>query len=184
MKGSLAVFWRRAHWLAVQRVGWVGALGLGLAVAAALLAVASSQLETERSRLLRQHVEFLDRSARVTLAADGPARRDPRDALWEALPPDARRGATVAELLRLLETAKVEVSGAQYRLEDTEAGLRRLRVTVPVRGGYGGVRNLVVTVLNGLPNAALDGFELDREADDSLLTGQLRLSLFFRKGAA
>jgi len=184
MKPDLLVFWRKSRWLALHRVGWLGALGVALAAAAVALAVATQRLEQERSQLLQRHVAFLDASVRVSAGTPGSAQRDPRDALWEALPSDARRGATVAQLLKLLESAKVEVSGAQYRMEDAGAGLRRLRVTVPVSGAYGGVRSLVVNVLNGLPNAALDGFELDREPDGGLLTGQLRLSLFFRKGAA
>lgn len=183
MKARLAVLWRRMQWRAVRQLGWHGALGLVLMAAALAAALAGRGFEAERQQLLQRHVADLDARVRVSAAA-ASAPMDPRDAAWQALPADSRRGATVAQLLRLLEAARVEVRGAQYRLEDSGAGLRRLRVTVPVRGGYAGVRSLAVTVLNRLPNAALDGFELDSDDENAQLTGQLRLSLFFRKEGA
>lgn len=182
MKPALVVFWRRARWQAVTQLGWHGALGLVLALAAVAAAVVAHDFEAERERLLRRHVADLD--ARTRLGAAGPAAPDARDVAWRDLPPDRRRGATVVELLKLLEAARVEVSSAQYRLEDAPAGLRRLRVTLPVRGGYAGLRALVARVLNQMPNAALDGFELDRGEASSQVDGQLRLSLFFRREGA
>lgn len=183
MKTALAVAWRRARWRAVTQLGWHGALGLLLLVAAAAAALAARGFEAERAQLLRRHVAELDQRVRVSAAAASAA-VDARDAAWQALPHDRRRGANVAALLKLLEGARIEVSGAQYRMEEAPAGLRRLRVTVPVRGGYAGVRSLVVRVLNEMPNAALDGFELDLDEEAAQLTGQLRLSLFFRKEGA
>jgi hypothetical protein len=42
----------------------------------------------------------------------------------------------------------------------------------------------VAVVLNGMPHAALDSLQLDQQLDDgTTLTGQLRMSLFFRREA-
>jgi hypothetical protein len=172
MKAALAIRWRRWSWFLRHQLGLAGAVAA---------ATATQWLDEQRRHVLHKHVAQLDASARLSQVA-APA-IDPRDVAWQAIPGDAERGAVLARLLATLEQARVEVSGAQYRLED-EAGLRRLRVTVPVRGGYAGVRALAVSVLNGMPNAALDGLELDRDAEAVVVNGRLRLSLFFRKEGA
>lgn len=170
----------RLRWVWRQRMGLAGAGGVAMALAAVAAALAGQALQTQREALLRQHAVRLDTSVRLTSAAPGA---DPRDAAWLAIPVDAQRGANLSTLLALLKRSRAEVTGAQYRLEDAEPGLRRLRVTLPVRGAYSSVRALVVELLNGLPNAALDGLDLEREADSGTVSGRLRLSLFFRRHA-
>lgn len=182
MKAALHLRWRRWSWFAQRQFGLAGAAGAVLVLAAAAAALATGALEDRRQALLHDYALRLDAQSRVTSARTDAV--DPRDAAWQAIPADAERGAAVARLLRLLEAAPVQASGAQYRLEDGEAGLRRLRVTVPVRGGYAGVRALAARVLEALPHAALDGVDLEREAGSSELNGRLRLSLFFRREGA
>lgn len=170
----------RLRWIWRQRMGWVGAGGVAMAAAAVAAALAGQALQSQREALLRQHALRLDASVKMVSATPGP---DPRDTAWLAIPVDAQRGAHLSTLLALLKRSRAEVTGAQYRLEDVEPGLRRLRVTLPVRGAYSSLRGLVVELLNGLPNAALDGFDVEREADSGTVSGRLRLSLFFRQEA-
>lgn len=168
----------RLRWIWRQRMGWAGAGGVAMAVAAVTAALAGQTLQSQREALLRQHVVRLDAQVKLSNATPGP---DPRDAAWLAIPLDAQRGAQMSTLLTLLKRSRAEVTGAQYRLEDTEPGLRRLRVTLPVSGAYSSLRTLVAELLNSLPNASLDGFDVEREADSGVVSGRLRLSLFFRR---
>ena len=94
----------------------------------------------------------------------------------------ARRGETVAAVLALLEQAKVQADRAEYSAEDEAPGLVRMRVVVPVKGSYAATRDTIAKVLNALPHAALDSLMLERGANPGdELSGQLHLSLFFRK---
>jgi hypothetical protein len=90
----------------------------------------------------------------------------------------------IGELLVLLGKGGVSADQAEYSAEDVEPGLVRLRVVLPVEGGYGPMRRLVAEVLNAMPYAALDVLELERSSATAVsLNGRLRLSLFFRREA-
>jgi hypothetical protein len=175
--------WWQAH------LGLPGVLALVLLLAAALsAAVVRPAIATAQRDLLREHVARLDAAARLR-APSRPAadanRRDPRDQLRDSLPPVSQRGLSVATLLPILAQAKVAADRAEYVAEDQEPALVRVRVTVPVEGGYVAARQLIGGVLNGMPHAALDAIEFERPAESGdRLTGQLRFSLFFRKEAS
>jgi len=110
--------------------------------------------------------------------------RDPRDAVRDGLPSLGRRGQVIGELLSLLGTSGVSVDGAEYSAEELEPDLVRLRVVLPVKGGYGPMRRLVFEILNAMPYAALDALELERTSTGGpSLNGRLRFSLFFRREA-
>lgn len=168
----------RWRWVWQQRMGWPGAAGAALLLAAVAATGAGQALQAQRETLLRQHVARLDASVKVASSTPGP---DPRDAAWMAIPVEGQRGAQLSTLLSLLKRSRAEAHGAQYRLEDTEPGLRRLHVTLPVRGSYASVRSLVAELMNTLPNASLDGMDLEHETEGGTVSGQLRLSLFFRR---
>jgi hypothetical protein len=176
----------RLRWQWQQQLGWPGALALLLLLAAAAMALAVRPNLQERQRqMLRAQVARLDATAKVADAASAAtAQRDPRDAARDQLPPVTQRGQNVAQLLRLLEEAKLTAKRGEYSVEDQAPGLVRLRVTLPVSGGYGPMRELVAALLNDMPNLALDSMDFERGADAAgLVSGHLRLSLFFRKEA-
>ncbi len=177
----------RLRWWWQQRLGWVGGLALLLLLGAALLpTVLRPAIRQAQADLLRDHVAQLDRLARQRGSPASPQRdiRDARDVLLDSLPPVSQRGESVALLLTLLEQAQVGADSADYLAEEQPPGLIRLRVNLPMRGSYPAMRRLVATLLNRLPHAALDGMELERSTEAGVgaaLTGQLRLSLYFRK---
>jgi hypothetical protein len=173
----------RMRWWWRRRMGWAGALAMLVLIAAAVVfwavrpAIAASQRD-----LLRAHVARLDATARLRGAAPDAGQRDPRDAVRDAFPPVSRRGESIATLLALLEQGRVSADRAEYVAQDEEPGLVRVRMTLPIEGGYGAARQLIAAVLNGLPHAALDGLDLERPSESGeRLSGQLRFSLFFRK---
>jgi hypothetical protein len=174
----------RLRWQWQRQLGWPGALCLLLLLAAAVMAVAvRPNLQDRQRELLRAHVARLDATVKVADAASAAtAQRDPRDAARDLLPPLAQRGKSVARLLKLLEEAKLTAQRGEYSVEDQAPGLVRLRVSLPVSGGYGALRELVATLLNDMPHVALDSMDLERAADGGgQVSGHLRLSLFFRK---
>jgi HAMP domain-containing protein len=175
----------RWRWRWQRQMGWPGAIALALLLAALLLAAwVSPTIEVSRSELLRQQVARIEANGKFAAATTPPPTRDPRDAARDALPSLRQRGQSVAELLNLLGTSKAVAEQAEYANEEMEPGLERLRIVLPVEGSYREVRQLVVGVLNAMPNAALDSMQLERASDtDDALTGKLRLSLFFRKEA-
>jgi hypothetical protein len=182
----LAAAVNRLRWQWRHKLGWPGVLALLLLLAAAAMALAVRPNLQERQRqMLRAQVARLDATAKVADAASAAtAQRDPRDAARDQLPPVAQRGQSVAQLLRLLEEAKLTAKRGEYSVEDQAPGLVRLRVTLPVSGGYGPMRELVAALLNDMPNLALDSMDFERGADAAgLVSGHLRLSLFFRKEA-
>ena len=176
----------RWRWWWQQRMGWPGGAAVVLLLAAAVLSWGVRPGIAERQRqLLREHVQRLDATVRISSAASAAAastQRDPRDLLRDSLPPVARRGETVAAVLALLEQAKVQADRAEYTAEDELPGLVRMRVVVPIKGSYAATRDTIASVLNALPHATLDSLSLERGANPGdELGGQLHFSLFFRK---
>jgi hypothetical protein len=176
----------RLRWWWLRRMGWPGLAALLLVlVAGGLEWGVRPAIARQNAQLLHEHVARLDAAARLRASAANVGQRDPRDQLRDSLPPVSQRGESVAALLRLLEVAQLSADRAEYTAEEMEPGLVRLRITVPVQGGYGATRELIASLLNELPNAALDRVELARPAAGAnKLSGQLYLSLFFRREAS
>lgn len=194
------------HWR--RHAGWPGAAALLLLALAAMLAgVLRPQLAGREAAALREHVLQLDTDLRLAGTASGP---DPRDALRASLPAARERGRIAAELMARLAAAPLSVGRVQYRSELEAPGLERLRVELPLQGGYGPLRALLARLLNEYPNAALDGLEIERPNDAAKATdaaaepgderaaskatapaagpaggiqARLRLSLYFRRDA-
>jgi hypothetical protein len=165
------------------RLGGPGALALVALAAAAAIALGARPLwHQQREDLLRQYVARLDLTVRLGAAASASAvTRDPRDQVRDSLPSIAERSKSVTLLLSMLTEGGLEALSGSYAVEDQAPDLIRLKVSVPVKGGYRPMRALVAKVLNDLPHAALDSLDLQLLADDSQIEGQLQLSLYFRK---
>ncbi|MEQ1686745.1 MAG: hypothetical protein ABL916_24090 [Burkholderiaceae bacterium] len=175
----------RVRWWWQRHMGWPGLLAvLVLIGAGATTWIARPAIATAQRDLLRAHVARLDAASRLRAAGPVAGTRDPRDTARDALPSASRRSESIATLLDVLDKGKVAADRAEYTAEDQEPGLVRVRVVVPIEGGYGPSRQMIASILNALPNAALDGVDLERPAESAeSLTGQLRLSLFFRREA-
>ncbi len=175
--------WNRLRWSWQRRVGWPGAAALGIAGISAVLAFGLQPMLHERGVAAeRAHSARLAALAQQQARGEGAAHADA--ARLRPLPPVQQRGETVARLLDLVAQSGVPIDRAQYAAEDQEPDLSRLRVVLPFDSGYAQTRAAIGRVLNGLPNAALDGIVIERpQADARSLDGTLRLSLYFRKEA-
>lgn len=100
----------------------------------------------------------------------------------EALPGTELRGEQVRTLIDAAARSGVTLERADYAVQaDGALPISRLAVTVPVNGSYAAVRRFVATVLNDLPNAALESLQLERnDTQSSQLRTTARLLLLYR----
>jgi hypothetical protein len=173
----------RWRWRWTHAMGWPGLGGVLLCVCAAVLAWgARPAISRSQAEMLRAHVARLDAASRQAPTASNVAARDPRDAVRDTFPSLVQRGRVIGDLLVLLGKAGVAADEADYTPEELEPDLVRLRIVMPVNGGYLPMRKLVADILNEMPFAALDSLDLERPAaSGQILHGHLRLSLFFRR---
>jgi hypothetical protein len=76
--------------------------------------------------------------------------------------------------------SKLQLAQGEYRLEKG-VGLAAYRVTLPVRGSYGQVRQFIGHVLKDMPTASLDAVRFDRrKAGDPQVEAQVRLTIYLR----
>ena len=81
----------------------------------------------------------------------------------------------------LARDARLELLQAEYRLDRRGDGLVPYRITLPLRGTYGQVRDFVGATLQSFPNASIDGLRFERKnPGDAHLDAQVRLTVYFR----
>ena len=165
-------------WL--RALGATGVLGVGVLLACVpfwLSALRPLEREIEAQRLAAERLKA--RSPLQPVAAGGRADELRRFyALFPAV------DALPDELERLYDFAReagLELQQGEYRLETRGDGLASYRVTLPVRGTYAQVRELLGAMLKNLPAASLDALRFERrKAAESQVDAQLRLTLFLR----
>lgn len=178
--------------VALWRHGWAWLLA-GLLLLAALL------IELWQVRGLRQQLTEAQVSAALPASAARPlpasalttaalvATPQAQAALAQALgaatgsaadPPDT--GAAVAKLLALGRRHGIDLAQAQYQTSsDGQAGLQRLQISLPGQAGYAQARAFLQDLLQALPQASVDLFELKRSnRDEATLAFSIKLSLW------
>lgn len=143
--------------------GWAGLFGLTLAAGALLLAqgwdARTSQLQAQADGLRSQLRKA--RAEGVTMAA---APVTPSQWL-QALPPAALRQQRLADLLEIGLRQGLVSQRTEHRLSvDSAAGLERLRVSMPLTGGYAQLRGFIEAALRHDPALSLDSLKLHRAA--------------------
>lgn len=175
------------QWLAaamlrnLSRMGWAGAVGLGLLVFAVVCEWTGSQAARERVAELE--------SARLAL------RRQIQQPLTQTVSPQAQLQAFYQRFPLLAALPDVLMSldrsarkqglsplRASYR-ESVESGtpLRRVRITIPVRGRYADVRAWLSEVLAEMPELGVEALELRRkDITSDEIEAQARFVVFLR----
>jgi Tfp pilus assembly protein PilO len=166
----------------LRGLGWPGLLGaLGLAAALAL-GLAAQRWDREAAAL-QARADTLRRTApardeRATTEAATPAE-------WlRSLPPAAERQQRLADLLEIGLRLGLTPQRTEHRLSlDADAGLERLRVTMPLTGGYGQLRHFIEAALEHDPALSLDSLKLRRATPQAgELEAELVWSLHGRSG--
>lgn len=166
-----------------RALGWPGLIGLlALLLAAALCGLAARwdgqaaqyQAQTER---LRQELR-LKRAAGLQ-QAQAPATQAQ---WWQALPAATERQQRLADLLEMGLRLGLVSARSEHRLSvDAAAGLERLRVSMPVSGGYAQLRQFIAAALQHDAALSLDGLKLRRASPQAAeLEAELQWSLHSR----
>ena len=168
---------KQARWLgivAMERLGWQGAVALGLVAAwAAFYAI---QIYPLAQKLAGLH---------AAAAGEGRAafgNTDVRKEL-EAFKASFRQGTLESQLKYLSEsgkTAGVALKRIDYRmLEERRSGLRQYQITMPVTSSYPNIRKFTSLALASIPGLSLDHVQFQRRRiGDAAIEAELRFTLF------
>ena len=163
---------------ALRRLGPAGVVALGILVACAAfyteaLRPAEEDAAARRAALERQRLRTPYRPVSVDSRAEDLRR-------FHALfPPSNELNAHVERLHRLARRSGLDLAQGDYRLERRTTGLWAYRVTLPVRGSYGQLREFLSAVLKDMPIASIDALRFERKrAADTQLEAQVRLTLY------
>jgi hypothetical protein len=101
---------------------------------------------------------------------------------YELFPPVSRLPAELDHVYALARDAGLQIQQGEYRLESRGVGLLPYRVTFPMKGTYGEIRQFVGTTLKDMPIASIDALRFERKkVGDAQLEGQVRLTIHFRR---
>ena len=162
----------------LRRLGPAGVVALGILVACAAfyteaLRPAQEEAAAQRAALERQRSRTPYRPVSIDSRAEDLRR-------FHALFPQASElNAQVEQLHRLARRSGLDLAQGEYRLERRTSGLWAYRVTLPVRGSYGQLRDFLSAVLKDVPIASIDALRFERKrAADTQLEAQVRLTLY------
>jgi hypothetical protein len=117
----------------------------------------------------------------------------PVDAPWQAgqairqtWPPAGQIEADMARVLNLADRAGLRVDKAEYQYRfHPEIEATRISVVVPLKGGYGPLRQWVLQVLREHPHVALEELSIERESPGAEgVAARARWAAWFQGGVA
>lgn len=171
---------RLTDWIAwgAGRLGWPGLSGLALvagAVATCVLVV--RPMDAQVTRLEGQSRLLAEQRARSDVAA--MVAQPVRD--WRAdLPTDHQAYGRLTRLFQAAKEAGLALDEGSYRTQmESQSGLGRLVISLPVSGDYTAVRGFLAQALNQDTAMALESLRFSREdmADTELLA-DMRFALY------
>lgn len=171
---------------ALQRLGRPGLLGLAALLLAAGLELGLARHWTQEQESLQAQAERLQRQLRRQQATAGAQASAATPEQWRAaLPGPERREQRLADLLEAGLRAGLASPRTEHRLGvDAASGVERLRVSMPVRGGYAQLRGFIEAALRQDPALSLDALKLRRTAPAAAeLEAELQWSLHGRAAA-
>ncbi|AFQ48708.1 hypothetical protein [Burkholderia cepacia] len=173
---TLRFEWRRAFGLP----GLAGMLMLG---AAAITYAAIASVESDTRAM--QAPAGVVRAARSHRPADTPgaaADATTLDTLPGLFPRFSQSADDIASIFEQARDSHLTLGSAEYQVT-TEPGARfaRYQVLLPVKDEYGAIRHFLASVLNNVPNAALQEIHVERPAvGSSMLDARVRFELVYR----
>ena len=167
---------RLEAWL--RRLGPAGIVALGILLACGAFYVNALVPAEEEAAAQRAALERLrSRTPYRPVSVDGRAEELRR--FYALFPEPGQLNAQVERLHRLARGAGLDLAQGEYRLERRTAGLWAYKVTLPVRGTYGQLREFLSAVLKDMPIASIDALRFERKrAADTQLEAQVRLTVY------
>jgi hypothetical protein len=163
----------------VEALGAAGVIGLGvLLFCLPFYFSALAPLEKDAARRALTAERQRARLPAQPVTVDGAAELARFHGMF---PPVQRLGAEVEALHSHARASGLQLQQGEYRLESKTGALSAYRVTLPVRGSYGQIRNFVGRVLKSMPIASVDAVRFERKrAAETQLEAQVRLTIYFR----
>lgn len=165
-------------------LGRYGMIGLALLIAAAV--VFGTRVLPDHAALMAAKRELL--RAATSAGRDvvlQPVRLDLRtglDRFYTQFPPAIGDLELIEKLYQAAAEAGVELDKANYELiEQPRQRLVRYRIDLPVRAEYLQTRRFVQSILEDLPNLALEQVSFRRTESDGRIQSVLGLSLYLRR---
>ena len=167
---------RLEAWL--RRLGPAGIVALGILLACGAFYVNAVVPAEEEAAAQRAGLERLrSRTSRGPIPVDDRAGELRR--FYSLFPEPSQLNAQVERLHRLGRGAGLDLAQGEYRLERRTTGLWAYKVTLPVRGTYGQLREFLSAVLKDMPIASIDALRFERKrAADTQLEAQVRLTVY------
>ncbi|MGU7780109.1 hypothetical protein [Burkholderia sp. PU8-34] len=160
--------------------GFAGMLMIGAAAIMAA-AIASVEADTRAMRDPAGLVRAAQRHGQVDardVAADAVA----LDALPDLFPRMSQSADDIASIFAQARDSHLTLGSAEYQVT-TVSGARfaRYQVLLPVKDQYGAIRHFLASVLNNVPNAALQEIHVERPAvSGDILDARVRFELIYR----
>jgi hypothetical protein len=166
-----------------RMLGIPGLLGALLLCAAVAVGAAIPGVQSDTRDLL--HAARLARAAKArNAAADrSPAVDTPAlETLPELFPSFTQSADDIASILAQARNNKLMLASAEYQVAtDSNSSFTRYQVLLPVKDQYSAIRRFLASVLNSVPNAALQEIHVERPAvDGNILEARIRFELIYR----
>lgn len=168
---------RIAWWLG--RVGWPALVGLGLLLFA--LSFHFSGIAPAQEKRAALEADLARLQARMHQPEQEDVAAHARQVAMAALfRPLAEREDLIQQIHDVAELRGIELNNVEYKLLlDPNLPLARMQMIMPVKGSYTALRTWLADVMNGMPCAALEEFNLHRDNSQmATVEGQVRLTLY------
>jgi hypothetical protein len=167
---------RLEAWL--RRLGPLGIVALGILLACGAFYVNALVPAEEEAAAQRAALERMrSRTPYRPVSVDGRAEELRR--FYALFPEPGQLNSQIERLHRLARGAGLDLAQGEYRLERRTSGLWAYKVTLPVRGTYGQLREFLSAVLKDMPIASIDALRFERKrAADTQLEAQVRLTVY------
>ncbi len=170
----------------IQSLGWPGGAGvllLGFALVYALAALSPAERERAASRERVERAEArLERFRSGGEALPEPPGLQLRS-FHLALPAQLEATEAIDRVYEAAARQSLSLARGEYALViDSETGLARYQILLPVRGTYPQLRVFLGDALDAVPALGLEELDLQRkQISESQLEGRIRMTLFLSR---
>ena len=175
---------RRLGRVAIDRLGVVGLIGVGLLLLGAVLGLYAPPLARQAEELrasadrTREMLEVARQRASLR-----PDTSQQAASLREWIPTIDRANADLRAIFEAAQKSHVELAKGEYALTaaDDASQMRRFEVVLPVKDRYVTIKAFVAEVLQALPHASLAELRIERAAANvEVLDARIRFRLFYK----
>ena len=164
----------------VELLGTAGVLGIGVLLFCALFYFSGVRPLEREAEAQKIAAERLKSRAPLQLATSRDRGEELRR-FYALFPGVDQLPKELDRMYAIARAANLQVQQGEYRLEARGNGLVAYRVTFPIRGTYGQIREFIGTTLKEISIASLDALRFERKkAGDTQLEAQLRFTIHFR----